>query len=357
MYEVERISSHSAFAGLKEEWGSLHRASNGGIFAHHAFLLSWAETYGRRSRLDVVLLRDAGRLVGALPLFDTGKERAHAVMGEGRAGLAQWLLHPDIPDPEDALAQMLRPKGLSFLRFEPLEAADADLLQRAAAQARLRVHRKATMRACSINIDGDFATYLKSLKAKTRQKYNRSERKLLELGVTDLRSEADGRAALDGYIKASNLSWKAISRTGLGATREGRAFLSALLERLGPETCRLAARIVGDEAISGRVILVQGNTWIGVANDFNEAYSQWNVGRNSILQSVLDAFEAGAGTLDFSRCNEMLREVSNSERDLDRILIHRRLDPAVLTFFAGQAARRVRRKATKWKKGRRSVVR
>lgn len=357
MYAYERITDPAGFAAIEDEWRALAEAcGGGGVFASHAFLLSWAETFGQGRRLAVSLLRHKGALVGALPMFHTGQARAVAAMGEGRAGMAQWLLHPDLPDADAALAALLRPDWLSFWRLEPLETPDAEALERAARRAGLAVRRKATMRACSVTTEGDFDSYLGGLKSKTRQVFRRSERKLAEMEVRDLRSDRDGRAALDAYLAASRASWKGLTGTGYGAAPEGVAFVEKLFERLGPEACYLAARQVGEVAISGRFVLVHDNMHYGLANDFNEEYADLAVGRNSIMQSVRDAFEGGAAGFDFTRCNGLVREVSTDERPLERVLIHRRGDPTLAAFFAARGLRRLRRKASGWQKGRRGVV-
>lgn len=356
MYDVARITGTDAFADLAAEWQRLHAAARGGIFADHGFLLSWAETFGRHRTLDVRLLRQGGDLVGAMPMFATGRDRAVAAMGEGRAGMAQWLLHPDLPDPEDALARLLRPAPFTFLRLEPAETPQADLLERAAQSAGLSVLRKRTIRAARAASDGGFDGYLKRLKSKTRQVFRRGERNLAALGIRDLRSDRDGPLALEAYIAASRASWKGLTGTGYGTTREGVAFLRLLQARLGPDRCLFAARVADGDPVSGRFVLAHDGVHYGMANDFNEAYAPLAAGRNSVMHSIREALDGGARAFDFTRSSEFIDELATETRPLERLLIHRPADPALSVFFVGQAARRLRRRATRWKKGRRGAL-
>lgn len=357
MGDVVRIQTLRDFEALKGEWQALHEAAQGGIFAHHGFLSAWSGSFGKRHPLDVVTLMREGRLLAALPLFRTGKDRCWAVMGEGRAGMAQWLLHPELTDPVQALAQLIQPDRLSFIRLEPVEAADAELMEQAARHAGLTVLRKSTMAADSLRLSGDFEQYLQRAKASTRQKFHRSERKLAALpDRNDLRSDRDGWAAMEAFIATSRLSWKNRTGTGLGASATGEQFLKLLWDRLGPETCFFAARMTGTEPISARFMLLHDGTHYGMANDFNEKFAKLGAGRNSVMVRIRDAFEDGARHFDFTRSTPLTHEVSNRSRPLERLLIARPGDPALGVYLAGRAARRLKRKATGWKKGRAGVM-
>ncbi|MCZ4117959.1 GNAT family N-acetyltransferase [Streptomyces sp. H39-S7] len=58
------------FAGLREEWGRLHRHCRTATpFQSHSWLHSWWTSYGRAGRLRVLLVRQDGELIGAAPLM------------------------------------------------------------------------------------------------------------------------------------------------------------------------------------------------------------------------------------------------------------------------------------------------
>lgn len=58
------------FAGLREEWGRLHRhCGTATPFQSHSWLDSWWTSYGRPRRLRVLLVRQDGELIGAAPLM------------------------------------------------------------------------------------------------------------------------------------------------------------------------------------------------------------------------------------------------------------------------------------------------
>ncbi|MFE9661852.1 GNAT family N-acetyltransferase [Streptomyces sp. NPDC005955] len=66
---VELCRDPDAFAALAGAWQRLFdRCHAATPFQHHAWLHSWWQSYGRPGRLRVVLVREAGELVGAAPL-------------------------------------------------------------------------------------------------------------------------------------------------------------------------------------------------------------------------------------------------------------------------------------------------
>lgn len=58
------------FGALAGEWDALHRrCATATPFQSHAWLHSWWISYGQEGRLRVLLVRRAGRLIGAAPLM------------------------------------------------------------------------------------------------------------------------------------------------------------------------------------------------------------------------------------------------------------------------------------------------
>lgn len=358
---TEIVTTRSRLGELAEAWQTLHDQAKGGIFAHHGYLTSWAETLGRDTRLRVVLLWQGDRLMGALPMEHAGRARCWALMGYGRSGLGQWLLHPEFGTPgvdpaaDRALGRMLRLPPFSLLLLEPLEAHDAEAMQTAASNAGLNNRRRITMRAARVDTRGTFDDFLKDCKIKTRSNFNRSERKLTVPAVRALRSDQDGDVAREVFIGASRTSWKAATGTGLGVTEDAVAFLTRLSERLGPKVCFFAARSMDGTPVNGRFTLVHRGVHYGMAGDFNEAFAKLGAGRNSLMHWIKDAFDDDARALDLMRTNTLAVDVATDHRSLERVLVSRRLDPAVVLFFAGQLRRRIQKRLSGWKKGRRGT--
>ncbi|MET9392313.1 GNAT family N-acetyltransferase [Streptomyces sp. NPDC006624] len=68
-YAAELVTDERAFAGLAADWDRLHRrCASATPFQSHAWLHSWWQSYGRRGRLRLVLVRHLGDLVAAAPL-------------------------------------------------------------------------------------------------------------------------------------------------------------------------------------------------------------------------------------------------------------------------------------------------
>jgi len=67
---AELVTDETVFAALAPAWGRLHgRCAAATPFQSHAWLHSWWQSYGRRGRLRLVLVRSAGELVAAAPLM------------------------------------------------------------------------------------------------------------------------------------------------------------------------------------------------------------------------------------------------------------------------------------------------
>ncbi|APX89013.1 hypothetical protein BV394_04120 [Brevirhabdus pacifica] len=360
--QTEIVTDPARFREIEGAWQRLHQEAGGGIFVHHGYLRAWGESLGRGRRLRITLLWQGSRLMAALPMEHAGRARTWAVMGHGRSGLAQWLVHPSIgvpgvdPNADAALSRLLRLPLFSVLLLEPLESHDAEAAEHASRTAGLRARRKMTMRAARVDARGDFDSYLAECKPKTRSNFNRSERKLAQAGAVELRSDRDGSAARLGFVEASCRSWKAATGTGLGVTDPGRRFLERLSENLGDRVCLFSVRRQGDAVVAGRFTLVHDGVHHGMANDFNEAFATLGAGRNSMMHWVREAFEdPEVRALDLMRTNALNADVATDTRELERVIVSRPFDPAILVFLGGQALRRLQKRATGWTKGRRGT--
>src|SRR5262249_38055429 len=65
--EVQEVQSRWEFAGLELEWNQL--AKDAGPFNQHRFLRIWLDNFAPHARLRILLARDRGALIGALPLM------------------------------------------------------------------------------------------------------------------------------------------------------------------------------------------------------------------------------------------------------------------------------------------------
>ncbi|MFD9943875.1 GNAT family N-acetyltransferase [Nonomuraea sp. NPDC059023] len=89
------VTDPSAFAAMKPEWDALYeRCATSTPFQSHAWLTSWWQWYGGRSRLHVLLLRHQDRLVAALPLMRTRRWgcRVLSPLGVGLSDYTDVLL-------------------------------------------------------------------------------------------------------------------------------------------------------------------------------------------------------------------------------------------------------------------------
>src|SRR5690348_7906619 len=69
MLSIERIDSAAAFTGIRNEWDDLlTRSGSDCIFLTHEWLSAWWKHLAANRKLHIIAVREAGRLVGLLPV-------------------------------------------------------------------------------------------------------------------------------------------------------------------------------------------------------------------------------------------------------------------------------------------------
>ncbi|WP_164870844.1 GNAT family N-acetyltransferase [Mesobaculum littorinae] len=352
---IDVIKWRDAFDALAPAWTALHARSRATVYADHGFLSAWLESYGRDAALRVVTAHRDGRLVGALPLM-AGPARALLPLGEGRLGFAGLLLPPLTPGthpeerPEAVLAALLRGFGRGrYLRLDPVERADADMIARAARDAGLALQRREVIQGDSVALTGGIEAYLATRSKSQRRLIRRAEKAHEAPGFAWTETADDPEGALEGYLAVARTSWKAAAGTGFGADAAGAAFLRGLAHRLGPDRARFGALHDGQTPVCGYFALRDGDTWLAVSHEFNETYAKSSPGRLALHRVSVAAAAAGMSRVDFMRTSKLNQELATDSRPLDRVILHRRFDPAaVLGWESARALRGLRRRLRRW---------
>lgn len=347
---LEILRSAADLAALAGPWEELR----GGIrpYLTHAWLMAWAGTFGRGAALEIRLVRQDGRLVGALPLCTAGPAGALVPMGWGRIGLAAWMIAPEAAAPEQILALLLRPPRLRCLLLEPLEASDAETACTALRAAGARCENRATIPAVTARLGGDFQAHLMAISKNARSAYRKSAKRLSGDGFRWITSDDSPADALEGYFAVAATSWKHGAGTGFAATPEGRDFMTRLVQTMPPGSLRLSALFEGGTPVACSFGQVAGGVLRCNAFEFNEAYASAGAGRLAAMHDIEWACAQGLEAADMMRSEHMTQSVTNSERMLHRLRIWRPGSPGIWALHAGALARRLRRRVTGWKKAR-----
>src|SRR4249919_3831882 len=198
---VETVSSAAAFEELAEEWDDLVRGMpRASPFLLHAWLSEWWSHYGVSGALAVHVVRQDGRLVGALPLIVSSKRGVRVVrfMGGRQSVLADLLLAPGA---DDSVAGLLAARlatsahGLVNLYGIPIGSRIVDALGPDRFDVIVRIE------APVLDLLPDWTTvYEQKTSAKTRSLHRRRRRQLAALGRLEV-SVARTRAELEPALE------------------------------------------------------------------------------------------------------------------------------------------------------------
>ena len=233
---VETVSSAAAFEALEGEWDDLVSAmQRPSPFLLHAWLSEWWRHYGDGGELAVHVVRQDGRLVGALPLMVAVKAGVRVVrfLGGRQSVLADVLLAPDAAD------------SVAGLLAERLLAEDHQLVDLygtpvdsriVAALGRNRLHVIERIEAPVLELLPSWtAVYETKTSAKTRSLHRRRRRQLADLGrleVSVARTPAQLGAALEEAFRLHALRWEGRPDGSGFVTPTGMRFHRAVIERL-----------------------------------------------------------------------------------------------------------------------------
>lgn len=207
---AEVVGEHAAFDALAGEWAELYDATpTASPFQSHAWLSAWARAYVRPGRLRVVLVRSAGRLVAAAPLYQDrrGPWPVLTPLGSALADFSDVLIAEDGgPQAADALTQALL--GLPGWRVLDLPEVRPDAAaQQWAGSWPGRVTRLDAATSLELPV-GELADVLSRLPGRSAKVVRRKLRRVDELGVvaTDVAPQ-DVPAAVADMLRLHHEQW------------------------------------------------------------------------------------------------------------------------------------------------------
>lgn len=325
---AETLCEEPAFAGLAGEWDALVAAMpRPSPFLCHGWLLEWWRNYGRGATLQVHVARRGGRLVGALPLFASGRRGARiAGFVGGKSSALADLLVADSDADADAVAALL---------LERAAAAGNQLLDVFGPPAHSRIARAleprgfqqiAVVEAPVLDLDGGWdAVYREKTNAKKRNLHGRRRRqleKLGRLGVTVARSAPELALALEEAFRLHELRWRGRPDHSGFATPTGmrfhRAAMYALLELDAPRivTLRLDGR-----AIAFHYYLALFERMYVHRLGFDPTYARYSPGLINTLDAIGTASGEGARRVEFLGGGERYKlELADGVEPLHRLV-------------------------------------
>jgi CelD/BcsL family acetyltransferase involved in cellulose biosynthesis len=301
---VETVSSAAAFEGLADGWDDLVcEMPRPSPFLLHGWLSEWWRHYGDGGRLAVYVVRQDGRLLGALPLIVRTKSgvRVARFMGGRQSALADLLLASDADD------------SVSGLLAEQLAASDHHLVDLygipagsriVAALGPDRLHVIARIEAPVLDLLPSWAVvYEARASAKTRSLHRRRRRQLAALGrleVSVARTPAQLEAALEEAFRLHALRWAGRPDGSGFVTPTGMRFHRAVIHRLAElDVPRIVTLRLDGRAIAFHYFFAFEGCMYVHRLAFDPALSRYSPGLVNTLDTIQIASDEGLTRVEF----------------------------------------------------------
>lgn len=300
---VETVTA-GEFAGLEAEWDDLVRElPRPSPFLLHAWLSEWWRHYGDACTPAVHVVREDGRLLGALPLMVVVKSGVRVVrfLGGRQAALADLLLASDA---DESVARMLA---------ERLAASDHHLVDLyglpagsriVAALGPSRLHVIARVEAPVLDLLPSWtAVYEARTSAKTRSLHRRRRRQLAALGrleVSVARTPAQLEAALEEAFRLHALRWAGRPDGSGFVTPTGMRFHRAVIRSLAElDVPRIVTLTLDGRAIAFHYFFAFAGCMYVHRLAFDPALSRYSPGLVNTLDTIQVASGEGLNRVEF----------------------------------------------------------
>jgi CelD/BcsL family acetyltransferase involved in cellulose biosynthesis len=284
----------AAIAALAADWDELADRCEAPPFARAGWYAAWWRAFGR-GRLELLTVRDGGRLVGILPVSERGGSRFsnpndHTPM--------LTLLAAD-PTVAGQLAQRLfesRPRQVS-LALLPADSHDLVCCRGAAAERGYRTVLRTLERPLYIAVDGDWAAYERRLGTNLRRDLRRAQRRLASHGSVrfDVGEESDGlEERLEEVFRIESSGWKAEHGTAIASRPETRLFYHEVARwSAGRGVLRLAVLRVDGRAVAFHYALEEHGIYYPLKGGYDATFARCSPGKLVIQATLSRAFSLG----------------------------------------------------------------
>jgi CelD/BcsL family acetyltransferase involved in cellulose biosynthesis len=305
--EVQEIHSRWDFARLENEWNEL--AKRASPFSQHRFLRIWIDNFAPRARLRILLARDHGALVGALPLMEE--------TGFLGLPLRQWVSTANphscrfdllAKDPLSVSAAFLSylavSDGWDVLRINDIpEGGGGWHIQELAKAAQLPVGIWESLRSPYLPLPSAYSTLEQGLHGKFRSNLRRRRRRLAERGEVIVERVTGGpelEARLEEGFELERAGWKGDRGTAIAQDGATRGFYSELARcaAYAGELSLFFLRLNG-RAVAFQYGLLINRRYHLLKPAYDEELSECSPGQLLMEEVLKDCIERGAEEFDF----------------------------------------------------------
>lgn len=301
---VETVSTAAVFEGLADGWDDLVREMpRPSPFLLHSWLSEWWRHYGESGRLAVYVVRQDGRLLGALPLIVVAKSGVRVVrfMGGRQSALADLLLASDADNRvAGSLTAQLAASDHHLVDLYGIPAGSRIV----AALGSDRLHMIARIEAPVLDLLPSWAAvYEARTSAKTRSLHRRRRRQLAALGrleVTVARTPAQLEAALEEAFRLHALRWAGRPDGSGFVTPTGKRFHRAVIHRLAElDIPRIVTLRLDGRAIAFHYFFAFEGCMYVHRLAFDPALSRYSPGLVNTLDTIQIASDEGLTRVEF----------------------------------------------------------
>jgi CelD/BcsL family acetyltransferase involved in cellulose biosynthesis len=302
---VAAVASTAAeFAALQPGWDDLVRAMRRpSPFLLHGWLSSWCKHYVADGDLRVHVVRRGNSLLGAFPLYVSGRRglKVAQFLGASQSALADLLLSEEAGvDVASMLVEGARTSGHDLADLFGLPGGGNLASHSQAANLQLIERVEAPVLDLSPGFD---AVYQEKTSSKRRNLHRRRLRQLGELGevrFTVARRPEELSEALEHAFALHLLRWSGRPDGSGFATATGMRFhREAILALAEEDIPRIVTLTVGDRTVAFHYYLAFAGTMYVHRLAFDPALSRLSPGAVTTLEAVRVASEEGLRRVEF----------------------------------------------------------
>ena len=285
------VSLENDIEPLAAEWDELADRCAPAPFMRSGWISAWWRAFGAGT-LEVLCARDAGRLVGLLPI----RRRGRVISSPTNFHTPEFALLTDRSDARRALSEALfalHPRRLS-VGFLDGERADAAELKRAAQAVGSRVVVRTSMRSPYVVVDSDWATYERALRRPLLSDLRRCRRRLEEEGDVSIEF-SDSAERLDDLLHemfaVEARSWKADTKSAIVSHQTTQGFYEQISHwAAGRGALRVAMLRVDDLPIAMQLAVEEAGAHFAIKSSYDATYRRFSPGKLLLHAIVERAF-------------------------------------------------------------------
>jgi CelD/BcsL family acetyltransferase involved in cellulose biosynthesis len=297
---------------LVPDWTQLFAADDRATpFQSPAWAQAWWQWWADRAQPWTLVVRDAGRLIGLMPLVlrRTATLRVLRVMGEEPADYWDLLALPDRrPEVEAALVGELQRRRYQWDALVVSRLPAHSTTPRALAGSGLRVHERDSTLCPGIELPQTWDAYLATLRTKARTNLRRRLRSLDEGGLQLREVDVpDIPRALRCWQEIRIRQWEQRDRELAGAHRSDafRDFLVEVMKSLVPDRLGLVWEFLSDGAtVAVYVNFCDAGTFYQYLGGFEPELGSLGIGRLATAYGIRSSVAEGRRYYDFMRGEE-----------------------------------------------------